>query len=79
MLEILDRNMDVSCSPNSGTNFPLGTIPITCTSSDYSFNTSYITFDVTVVDTTPPVFSPVENITSGTSLDSKQVQFSKPA
>jgi len=52
----VDPSPVVSCTPASGTPFPLGTTPVTCTATDDSGNASIGTFVVTVVDTTMPVF-----------------------
>lgn len=46
---------DIDYSPNSGTVFPLGVSTVTITATDGSGNSSTSDFDVTVVDTTPPV------------------------
>ncbi|MGZ5441856.1 MAG: HYR domain-containing protein [Thermoanaerobaculia bacterium] len=43
----------VSCSPPSGSTFPLGTTTVDCTASNAAGSTS-AEFDVTVEDTTPP-------------------------
>ena len=45
------------CAPASGTTFPLGTTTVTCTATDAAGNTGTGSFDVTVVDTTPPALS----------------------
>jgi hypothetical protein len=45
----------VSCSPASGSTFPVGTTTVTCAVEDASGNTATSTFTVTVVDTEPPV------------------------
>ena len=52
----VDPSPVVSCTPASGTPFPLGTTPVTCTATDDSGNASIGTFVVTVVDTTMPAF-----------------------
>jgi hypothetical protein len=44
----------VSCSPTSGSTFPLGGTTVNCTASDSHGNTSSASFAVTVVDTTKP-------------------------
>jgi hypothetical protein len=44
----------VSCSPASGSTFPLGGTTVNCTASDSHGNTSSASFTVTVVDTTKP-------------------------
>ena len=56
----VDPSPSVSCSPASGATFPLGTTKVSCTASDHAnpANTSAAqSFNVTVVDTTPPNFS----------------------
>jgi len=45
----------VSADPPSGSSFPLGTTTVTITATDAAGNSAQCTFDVTVVDTTPPV------------------------
>lgn len=52
-----------SCSPPSGSSFPLGTTTVTCTATDASGNQGNCSFTVTVVDTTPPVITCPANIT----------------
>ncbi|NND77188.1 MAG: HYR domain-containing protein [Flavobacteriales bacterium] len=42
-------------NPPSGSVFPVGTTPVTCTATDAAGNTSTCSFDVTVNDTEPPV------------------------
>ena len=49
--------VDVTCSPPSGSTFPVGTTTITCTATDAVGNTATASFTVTVVDTTPPVIT----------------------
>jgi HYR domain len=53
----LDGPLTPSCSPSSGSNFPVGTTKVTCTATDSHNNTGSADFNVTVnlVDTTPPV------------------------
>ncbi|KAG2449914.1 hypothetical protein HYH02_000020 [Chlamydomonas schloesseri] len=48
-----------SCSPASGTTFPIATTTVTCTATDGRSNSATATFTVTVVDTAAPVFSNV--------------------
>lgn len=45
----------VACVPPSGSTFPLGTTTDVCSATDGSGNTSSCSFNVNVVDTTPPV------------------------
>jgi hypothetical protein len=48
----------VTCTPASGSTFPLGTTTVTCSATDSSGNTGSGSFTVTVVDTTPPSLIP---------------------
>lgn len=43
-----DRNPSVSCSPPSGSTFPIGTTTVNCTATDASGNTASASFPVTV-------------------------------
>ena len=52
-----DPNVSVISEPPSGALFPLGVTLVTCTATDSSGNTSTCSFDVSVVDTTPPSIS----------------------
>jgi hypothetical protein len=47
----------LSCTPPSGSTFPLGSTTVNCTATDAAGNTSSGTLVVTVVDTTPPVLT----------------------
>ena len=47
----------ISCSPGSGSTFPLGSTTVQCTATDTSGNTGKESFTVTVRDTTPPVIN----------------------
>lgn len=48
----------VTCTPPSGSTFPLGTTTVTCSATDSHGNTGTATFTVAVVDTTPPYLIP---------------------
>jgi hypothetical protein len=48
-----------TCTPPSGSTFPLGTTPVTCTATDGSGNVGSASFTVTVADATPPVIASV--------------------
>ena len=50
-----DSNVTVVCSPPAGSTFALGTNLVTCTATDDSGNTNQCSFEVVVVDTTPPL------------------------
>jgi len=50
----VDGPVPASCTPASGTAFPLGSTTVTCTAVDTHSNSSTASFDVTVIDTTAP-------------------------
>src|SRR5207302_1887544 len=56
-LDKVDGAVTVTCTPASGSTFPLGTTTVTCTTHDKAGNSATATFTVTVVDTTPPVIT----------------------
>ena len=47
--------MPVTCTPASGSTFPLGATTVSCSATDKAGNTATGTFAVTVQDKTPPV------------------------
>jgi hypothetical protein len=49
-----DGETAVTCVPDSGSTFPLGTTAGACSASDDSRNTSRCSHNITVVDTAPP-------------------------
>ena len=55
--DAVDPSPTVTCSPASGSTFPLGTTTVNCTAKDASGNTSAKSFTVTVSDTTPPTIA----------------------
>jgi hypothetical protein len=58
-----------TCSPASGSTFPVGTTTVTCTVSDAMGNTASCTFTVTVVDNQPPAITCSANITVTNTLN----------
>ncbi|MBI1851014.1 MAG: HYR domain-containing protein [Planctomycetes bacterium] len=54
----------IVCAPPTGSAFAFGTSHVDCTASDTAGNSTSCTFDVTVVDTTPPAIqcAPVQAI-----------------
>ncbi len=56
-LEDGDLTSSVSCAPASGTVFPLGPTTVHCSVTDSDGETVTADFTVTVVDTTPPIFT----------------------
>lgn len=53
--DVQDGPLVPTCSPSSGTRFPLGTTTVTCTATDSGGLVGSASFDVVVVDLTPPV------------------------
>lgn len=54
--DAVDGSGGANCLPASGTNFALGTTTVHCNKTDFAGNAALeTTFDVEVVDTTPPV------------------------
>jgi hypothetical protein len=68
----LDGPIPPSCSPSSGSTFPVGTTTVNCTATDSHGNSTAGSFQVTVtlVDTTPPVLTVPDNFTVQTSKPS---------
>ena len=54
VLDAVDPNPTLACTPASGATFALGTTPVTCTTTDASGNVGQASFAVQVVDTSPP-------------------------
>jgi hypothetical protein len=52
-----DGPVTASCSPGSGSTFPVGTTTVNCSAKDAAGNTATGSFTVTVQDTSPPTLS----------------------
>ena len=53
-IDDVDGPVPVTCTPASGSTFPLGTTTVQCSAHDAHNNTAHGSFTVTVQDTTPP-------------------------
>jgi hypothetical protein len=51
-------NPTVTCTPGSGSTFPIGTTPVTCSATDAAGNTASTTFNIIVVNPTTPSQTP---------------------
>ncbi|MGA1842438.1 MAG: PQQ-binding-like beta-propeller repeat protein, partial [bacterium] len=71
----LDRSPNVTYSPKSGSEFPVGTTEVLVKAKDYSGNSATCTFNVTVKDNPPHINCPVELIFPSTG-DLTQVNYS---
>jgi hypothetical protein len=57
-----DDSPAVVCNHPSGSFFPLGTTTVTCTATDDAGNSSSCSFDVEVVDKTPPMLVCIQDV-----------------
>ncbi|MFZ4720537.1 MAG: HYR domain-containing protein, partial [Ilumatobacteraceae bacterium] len=75
-----DATVIATCTPGSGSAFPIGTTVVSCTATDKSSNTSApITFNVTVRDTVKPVLTAVAPISlEGNTIGGRLVDYVKP-
>ena len=55
--DIVDGDIVPTCSPASGSTFPLGTTTVSCSATDHAGNRASQSFSVSVTDQTPPVIS----------------------
>jgi hypothetical protein len=62
-LDAVDGPVSVTCTPASGSTFPLAVTTVNCSATDDAGNTANGSFTVTVVDTTAPVLTLPSNIT----------------
>ncbi|NOY45314.1 MAG: HYR domain-containing protein, partial [Deltaproteobacteria bacterium] len=56
--DAVDGDVGVTCTPASGSTFPLGATTVTCAATDAAGNRAEGSFTVTVRDTTPPAVTP---------------------
>jgi len=61
--DIVDGAIIPICVPASGSTFPLGTTLVSCSATDAHSNTASASFNVTIVDTTPPELTLPANLT----------------
>ena len=79
--DFVDGAGSADCSPASGATFALGTTTVTCNASDAHHNAATpTTFDVTVVDTTPPAIDLHAAVTAeATGPSGAAVSYTSPA
>jgi len=63
-------NPEVTCTPTSGSTFPIGTTKVNCSAKDAAGNEATGSFNVTVRDTTPPEISGVPSDITATATGS---------
>ena len=78
--DLVDGAVAVSCSPSSGSAFPLGTTTVHCSAQDSHGNSASGSFNVTVADGTPPVLTNVPSAlhVEANSPGGSVVHFSSP-
>jgi hypothetical protein len=75
-----DGDVPVVFTPPSGSVFPLGGTVVVATATDFAGNTAISSFEVRVVDTTPPVLSlPADVVAEATGPDGAAVTLSASA
>jgi hypothetical protein len=75
-----DQNATVVCTPPSGSTFALGTTTVNCTATNAVNESATGSFDVTVVDTTPPSITVPADITAeATSASGATVSYTVSA
>lgn len=78
--DLVDGEISAVCSPESGTQFPLGTTSVDCSVTDAAGNGDFGSFTVTVIDTTAPELSVPGDITQeATSAAGASVNFEATA
>ena len=55
-----DGAITPTCSPSSGSTFPIGSSTVSCSAKDSTGNSVSGSFTITVRDTTPPVIDPIQ-------------------
>jgi hypothetical protein len=68
----------VSCSPTSGSSFPLGTTTVNCTATDGAGNQGRCSFTVTVNDCVGPTINCPADIVTNVSGTSANVSYATP-
>ena len=78
--DIVSGSVAVTCSPLSGSTFPLGTTTVNCSATDNANNTSTGSFTVTVQDTTAPIISKPDDVYATTlNLARAKVGYQAPS
>ncbi len=73
-------NPEVTCSPASGSIFPIGQTTVNCLATDAAGNPAEGAFNVKVQDTTAPVIAPHDDVTEeATGPDGANVDYTSPA
>ena len=77
--DLVDPTLAVACVPASGTTFGWGATSVTCTTSDAAGNQAAVSFQVTVVDLTPPTLSqPADLVVEAAGPTGAMVSYAAP-
>jgi len=78
--DLVDGAVSVNCLPASGSTFALGTATVHCSATDAAGNSASGSFDVSVVDTTPPALDlPDDKIVEATGPSGAAVSYTASA
>ena len=78
-LDAVDGSLAPTCTPSSGSMFALGSTKVTCSVADKAGNTGSASFNVTVVDKTPPTLKIPADMTVQAASPGAVVTFSASA
>ena len=76
--DLVDGTVGVSCSPASGSTFPIGVTVVNCSASDNRTNSSSGSFSVTVTDTGPTITVPGQQTVEASNASGSNVNFVPP-
>ena len=73
--DVVDGPVSVSCSPASGSTFPIGVTPVNCSAADSRSNSSAGSFSVTVTDSAPTITVPGQQTVEASDAGGSNVNF----
>jgi len=78
--DVVDGAVAVSCTPASGSTFPVAATTVNCSATDAHSNTANGSFSVTIADTTAPVIAAHDDVTEeATGPGGAIVNYTSPA
>lgn len=78
--DVVDGAVAVSCTPASGSTFPIAATTVNCSATDAHSNTANGSFSVTIADTTAPVIAAHDDVTEeATGPGGAIVNYTSPA
>jgi hypothetical protein len=73
--DLVDGTVSVSCSPASGSTFPIGVTAVSCSAADSRTNSSVGSFSVTVTDSGPTITVPGQQTVEASDAGGSNVNF----